>query len=164
LHLVPAREKRNVSRPAVVLLFALFLVVSAVAQTERPAVPPERPSGVQITNTPAEQEQRNPNRERETPEELQQRTRPDLIPGVEFRLPPEPDTEFQDFVASSLGRQLPIFGQNLFRNVPSTFAPLDRVPVTPDYLIGPGDELVVRSWGQIDINYRAMVTAPTDCA
>ena len=34
---------------------------------------------------------------------------------------------------------------------------LDRVPVTPDYLIGPGDELLVRAWGQIDINYRAVV-------
>jgi Bacterial sugar transferase len=157
-HLVPAREKRNVSRPAVVLSVVLFLVVSAVAQTERPTVPPERPSGVQITNTPAEQEQRNTIRDRETPEELQPRTRPDLIPGAEFRLPSEPDTEFQDFVTSSLGRRLPIFGQNLFRNVPSTFAPLDRIPVTPDYVIGPGDELVVRSWGQIDIKFRTMVT------
>jgi len=146
-----------VSRSAVVLSFVLLPAVSAVAQTERPTVSPERPRGVQITNTPSEQEQRNPIRDRETPEELQQRPRPDLVPGAEFRLPPEPDTEFQDFVASSLGRRLPIFGQNLFRNVPSTFAPLDRVPVTPDYLIGPGDELVVRSWGQIDINYRAMV-------
>jgi len=57
----------------------------------------------------------------------------------------------------ALGRRLPIFGQDLFRNVPSTSAPLDRVPVTPDYLIGPGDELLIRSWGQIDINYRAIV-------
>jgi protein involved in polysaccharide export with SLBB domain len=151
-------RKRNVLRPAVLLLFALLPVVSARAQTERPTVPPERPTGVQITNTPAEQqEQRSQIRDRETQEESQQRTRPELLPGAEFRLPPEPDTEFQDFVTSSLGRRLPIFGQNLFRNVPSTFAPLDRVPVTPDYLIGPGDELVVRSWGQIDINYRAMV-------
>lgn len=69
----------------------------------------------------------------------------------------EPDIEFQDFVASSLGYRLPIFGHDLFRNAPSTFAPLDRVPVTPDYLIGPGDELLVRAWGQIDINYRAVV-------
>src|SRR5205807_8690278 len=44
-----------------------------------------------------------------------------------------------------------------FRNVPSTFAPVDRIPVTPEYLIGPGDELLVRAWGQIDVNYRAVV-------
>lgn len=119
--------------------------------------PPERPSGVQITNTPAEQEQRDLSREREGEETQaqgheQNRARNEYVP-----LQPEPDTEFQQFVASSLGKRLPIFGQNLFRNVPSTFAPLDRVPVTPDYLIGPGDELLIRSWGQIDINYRAVV-------
>lgn len=140
-----------------VFLFAFFLVTGAVAQTERPTVPPQRQPGVQITNTPAEQQQSSQTRDRETPEEAAQPTRADLSRATELRLPPEPDIEFQDFVTSSLGRRLGIFGQNLFRNVPSTFAPLDRIPVTPDYVIGPGDELVVRSWGQIDINYRAMI-------
>ena len=70
----------------------------------------------------------------------------------------EPDIDFQQFVANSLGYRLPIFGQNLFENVPSTFAPLDYAPVTPEYLIGPGDELLIRGWGQIDItNYHAVV-------
>jgi protein involved in polysaccharide export with SLBB domain len=65
--------------------------------------------------------------------------------------------EFQDFIAVSTGRKLPIFGHELFRGVPSTFAPVDNVPVTPDYLIGPGDELYIRAWGQIDVDYRATV-------
>jgi polysaccharide export outer membrane protein len=147
-----------VLRTVVILLVSLFLVIGAAAQTERPMAPPDRPSGVQITNTPSEQDQRNPARDRES-EEMQSPRRGQNEPAVRepLPLPPEPDTEFQEFVASALGRRLPIFGQNLFRNVPSTFAPLDRVPVTPDYLIGPGDELMVRSWGQIDINYRAVV-------
>jgi protein involved in polysaccharide export with SLBB domain len=68
-------------------------------------------------------------------------------------LPPEPLTEFQKFVASTTGQVLPIYGANLFRRVPSTFAPLDMVPVPPDYLIGPGDELRIRVWGQV--NFRA---------
>jgi protein involved in polysaccharide export with SLBB domain len=67
-------------------------------------------------------------------------------------LPPEPLTEFQKFVASSSGQVLPIFGADLFRNVPSTFAPLDSTPVPPDYVIGPGDELRIRVWGQINFN------------
>lgn len=72
--------------------------------------------------------------------------------------PPEPDIDFQQFVANSLGYRLPIFGENLFEGVPSTFAPLDYAAVTPDYMIGPGDELLIRGWGQIDItNYRAPV-------
>ena len=73
-------------------------------------------------------------------------------------LPPEPDIEFQQFVNASLGYNLPIFGQNLFQNVPSTFAPLDYIPVAPDYMVGPGDELLIRGWGQINItNYRYVV-------
>ena len=42
------------------------------------------------------------------------------------RLPAEPLTEFQKFMASSTGQVLPIFGASLFRRVPSTFAPLQN--------------------------------------
>jgi protein involved in polysaccharide export with SLBB domain len=65
--------------------------------------------------------------------------------------------EFQQFIMQSTGRDLPIFGANLFRSVPSTFAPVDNVPVTPDYVIGPGDEIQIRAWGQIDVDFSATV-------
>jgi protein involved in polysaccharide export with SLBB domain len=65
--------------------------------------------------------------------------------------------EFQDFIAQSTGRVLPLFGLNLFTNTPSTFAPVENIPVTPDYVIGPGDEIVIRVWGQIDGEYRLAV-------
>jgi len=65
-------------------------------------------------------------------------------------LPPEPLTEFQKFVAETTGQLLPIYGENLFRNVPSTFAPNDLAPVTSDYVIGPDDQLRVRIWGQVN--------------
>jgi protein involved in polysaccharide export with SLBB domain len=65
--------------------------------------------------------------------------------------------EFQDFVAQSTGRDLPIFGSELFKNVPSTFAPVDNIPVTSDYVIGPGDEILIRAWGQLDVDYAALV-------
>jgi len=64
----------------------------------------------------------------------------------------EPPTEFQRLAASSVGEMLPIFGASLFEKVPTTFAPLDRVPVTSDYVIGPGDELLLRVWGQVGLN------------
>ncbi|HZZ37815.1 MAG TPA: SLBB domain-containing protein [Acidobacteriaceae bacterium] len=70
-----------------------------------------------------------------------------------MRLVPEALTEFQKFVASTTGQVLPIYGANLFREVPSTFAPLDLTPVPPNYVLGPGDELRIRTWGQI--NFRA---------
>ena len=66
--------------------------------------------------------------------------------------PPVPLTPYQRLVASSIGKVLPIYGSTLFSNVPATFAPVDRVPVTPEYLIGPGDELLVRLWGQVTLD------------
>lgn len=65
-------------------------------------------------------------------------------------LPPDPPTEFQKLVAATTGQLLPIYGVDLFRNVPSTFAPINLAPVTSNYLIGPDDQLRVRIWGQIN--------------
>lgn len=66
-------------------------------------------------------------------------------------------SEFQDFVAQSVGHQLPMYGYSLFRGTPSTFAPMDNIPVTPDYTIGPGDELLVHLWGQVEANQSVVV-------
>ena len=62
--------------------------------------------------------------------------------------PPEAPTEFQKFVAATVGQLLPIYGADLFRNVPSTFSPNDLAPVTTNYVVGPDDELRLRIWGQ----------------
>jgi protein involved in polysaccharide export with SLBB domain len=70
---------------------------------------------------------------------------------------PEERSEFQDFLYGSAGRILPIFGRSLFDDVPSTFAPVENIPVTHDYVIGPGDEIYIRAWGGVDIDYRAVV-------
>lgn len=69
----------------------------------------------------------------------------------------EPPNDFQRFVASSIGRVLPIYGASLFDQVPTTFAPLDRIPVTADYVIGPGDEILLRVWGQLSLDVRVTV-------
>jgi protein involved in polysaccharide export with SLBB domain len=78
-------------------------------------------------------------------------------PSQQMLLPPEPLTEFQKFVASTSGQVLPLFGANLFRRVPSTFAPLNMTPVPSDYVIGPGDELRVRVWGQVSFQANLQV-------
>ena len=75
----------------------------------------------------------------------------------EFDLNLPEQNEFQQFVKESLGKELPLYGYDLFRGAPSTFAPVEDIPVTPDYIVGPGDELEVRAWGQIDVDYRATV-------
>src|SRR5882724_439412 len=40
--------------------------------------------------------------------------------------------DFQNFILLTTGQLLPVYGNDLFRNVPATFAPLDRVPVPSD--------------------------------
>lgn len=70
----------------------------------------------------------------------------------------EPPTEFQRYVASSIGRLLPIFGATLFEHVPATFAPLDRAPVSVDYVIGGGDELQVTVWGELNFSRQLIVS------
>jgi protein involved in polysaccharide export with SLBB domain len=64
-------------------------------------------------------------------------------------------SEFQDFVTQSTGYLLPIYGHDLFvksteANQTDKFLPVDNVPVTADYLIGPGDQLIINWWGQIE--------------
>jgi polysaccharide biosynthesis/export protein len=66
-------------------------------------------------------------------------------------------TDFQQLIASSVGDVLPIYGANLFRNVPTTFAPVDHISIPADYVIGPGDQILVRGWGQLSLNVRAKV-------
>jgi polysaccharide biosynthesis/export protein len=86
-----------------------------------------------------------------------ERERAELYSPLQRYLPPEDPTEFQRFVQQSTGRLLPIFGHDLFRQAPSTFAPADRVPVTPEYTLGPGDQLLIRGWGQIDLNLMPVI-------
>jgi polysaccharide export outer membrane protein len=77
---------------------------------------------------------------------------PQAPPPAPAEPPAQPATEFQRFAASSIGEVLPIFGASLFEHVPTTFAPLDRAPVTADYVVGPGDEVLLRAWGQVNVD------------
>ena len=86
-------------------------------------------------------------------------TRAPLNPSQIWRrpAPTRPETEFEQMVADSVGRPLPLFGQSLFVQAPSTFSPVDFMQVPSDYIIGPGDELQIRVWGQVEANLRVIV-------
>ena len=96
----------------------------------------------------------NPYEELIRAQQQQQQGAPVTAPGLGL---PQEQSQFQMFVAESLGQVLPIYGRNFFATVPSTFAPVDHVPVPADYIIGPGDEIVIRAWGQVDVDYRNVV-------
>ena len=74
----------------------------------------------------------------------------------ELRPPPKP-SEFQKFVEAATGRLLPVFGSTFFADALDTFNPVDNVPVSADYTVGPGDEVILRAWGSIDVDYRTTV-------
>ncbi|HEY1896434.1 MAG TPA: SLBB domain-containing protein [Terracidiphilus sp.] len=61
-------------------------------------------------------------------------------------------TDFELFAEDVAGHPLKVYGRQLFDEPPSTFAPLDRVPVPANYVVGPGDELLIRVWGKIDLD------------
>lgn len=62
-------------------------------------------------------------------------------------------------ISGGLGISLDIkqFGYDLFRASPTTFAPVDTVPVGPDYILGPGDEIKIAIWGNVSGQYRILV-------
>ncbi|HEV2578649.1 MAG TPA: SLBB domain-containing protein [Acidobacteriaceae bacterium] len=72
-------------------------------------------------------------------------------------LPPEPPSPFQRMVEATTGEKLEIYGASLFRRVPTTFAPVQNVPVGPSYVVGPGDELVLQLAGQVNRQMRVTV-------
>ena len=66
-------------------------------------------------------------------------------------------TDFERFVTDSLGHSLPRFGANLFANGGDSFAPPTNVAPPADYVLGSGDEVLVRTTGKVDIDARAVV-------
>jgi polysaccharide biosynthesis/export protein len=80
-----------------------------------------------------------------------------ILPPYRFVGPITTKSDFERFAEDGTGRRLPVYGRRLFDEVPTTFAPVERVPVPADYVLGPGDELLIRAWGKIDLDSRVTV-------
>ena len=109
-------------------------------------------------NIPAEQGAlANPNTIRNTQSDPLAKAQPgeDLGPYLR-REPKAAPTQDQTLVENATGRLLPIFGQDMF-DTPAMFKAAQNIPVTADYVVGPGDEVLVRAWGQVDVDYHAVV-------
>lgn len=66
-------------------------------------------------------------------------------------------SEFEQYAEDATGRALPVYGRQLFDEAPTTFAPVENIPVPADYVLGPGDQLLIRAWGKIDLDSRETV-------
>lgn len=55
---------------------------------------------------------------------------------------------FEPSAVLSTTQQLKPFGYDIFAGEPETFAPVTDIPVSPDYLLGPGDTLEILLYGK----------------
>ena len=60
-------------------------------------------------------------------------------------------SQFQRFVQESTGRLLPMYGRDLF-DAPQAYAANSALPAPADYLLGPGDQVMLQVWGPVDFN------------
>ena len=85
-------------------------------------------------------------------------------------LEPLKPNDFQQFILQTTGQRLSIFGYQFFENINASqaqavgamqttnaFAPSEGTAVSPDYVLGAGDQLLIRAWGSIDVDVRASI-------
>ena len=106
----------------------------------------------------------SPEQVRKLRETLQEKPSPEepLVHEEEPIAPPKPrlspfETYIQGkdtLIAPAEVRQ---FGYELFEMPTSTFAPVEIIPVSPDYLLGPGDEIRISLWGKVSAEYSPVI-------
>jgi protein involved in polysaccharide export with SLBB domain len=55
--------------------------------------------------------------------------------------------EFQKYVLQTTGQALPLYGAEFFENLNNNNGQFSRSPVSDDYALGAGDQLLIRVWG-----------------
>jgi protein involved in polysaccharide export with SLBB domain len=87
------------------------------------------------------------------------------VPVAAPPAPPQPSieelSEFEQYISGKFPLAVSLnigqFGYSLFRKPPSTFAPVEKVPVGPDYVLGPSDEIRITVWGKIEGQWNVVV-------
>jgi polysaccharide biosynthesis/export protein len=106
------------------------------------------PAAIDNVSSPATESGTNPEARPEArPEAKDTPQRPDS----DRNLP----SDFQRFVQENTGKLLPVYGANLFRG--HSFGPVQGVQVPDNYLLGPGDEIVIRVSGVVELADRLVI-------
>ena len=101
--------------------------------------------------------------QQQQPTLLQLTPQPAVQPAPPQQLQPsaERPSVFEQFISGGISfgvsTDIKQFGYDIFRQPPSTFAPVERVPVGPDYVLGPGDEIRINVWGRIEGQWNVVV-------
>ena len=130
-----------------------------VPSTDSAVATPSVPPKVRITNSerPGLPQAATSSSQRGTAQRSDQRGDRAAPQAGERMRETEVISEFQKFLSDSTGRILPVFGAGFFESAQSQFAPIGGGPLPADQPLGPGDELLIRGTGTIDIDYRATI-------
>ena len=95
------------------------------------------------------------------------------VTDYSLNLVPLKPNEFQKYALEVTGLKLPLYGASFFDSIHSNlrnqqpgfsntqptnvFAPVETSPVSGDYPIGQGDQLIIRGWGSLEIDVRSVV-------
>lgn len=128
----------------------ILLSLTLLAQAALPAFAAPTPQDEYTPQPPAFTDGSKEYREPRQPEPARLQERAALPPEV---------SEYETFVAGTdaKGPKLTQYGYDFFNKAPSTFAPADNVPVTPDYVIAPGDELHLNLSGRVEGRWTLVV-------
>ena len=64
----------------------------------------------------------------------------------------------QDIQLQETGALLEQFGYSLFAGSPTTFAPATDIPVPANYIMGPGDTVILQLYGQQNVTHELVIT------
>jgi protein involved in polysaccharide export with SLBB domain len=126
----------------------------AKKKSDLTACPPDKPDCPAASLKEPEAEEAEEEKEKAIEEE-------EAIGEEEEETEEEPLSPFEQYVRgqtdSSQLWDIRQFGHELFGQTPSTFAPTDLTPVSPDYPLGPGDEIVIALWGKVQLDFFAEI-------
>lgn len=173
---------RHVRRKALLLVLALSLLLSTLPP---PAYPQETPRQVGPQQLPPELLEKIPDEAKDilrdrpellekAPEKMRRERERELLlpqpPEEEERFFVKPEEEVYRWQDSTYLRNLFLprlrpdeiealvhFGHDIFARKEGKFAPLSTLPVSPDYVVGPGDEILITMWGRIEGHFPATV-------
>jgi protein involved in polysaccharide export with SLBB domain len=145
-------------------LIFLFLISGLSASAQQVKMSPVAPSSLQPANEqsplktqPASQPtliQQKLEQDQQQDLEQGKQQQETLKPATRPKLSAETLSKFEQFIAGeavlTVSTNIKQFGYDLFKEVSPAFTPSANVPVGPDYVVGPGDEIKITVWGKIE--------------
>jgi protein involved in polysaccharide export with SLBB domain len=144
----------NFNRVIAAILILLFTGNTFALEIQTIPVSPQ-------TQAPASGQQISPTIQVPQPQPAQQAIPQQLTPPLPQKPQIEKLSEFEQYISgaapSTVSTAIRQFGYDLFLQPPSTFAPVEKVPVGPDYVLGPGDEIKITIWGKVEGQWSVVV-------